>query len=80
MKIKSIVNVITNSSDETFIIKTKESIDEVNEWLSENVRGWYDLQRVDSVKSPIISEIVDGFDYLYDSKDINSIKKYHRYI
>lgn len=77
MKIKSIVNVITNSSDETFIIKTKESIDEVNEWLSENVRGWYDLQRVDSVKSPIISEIVDGFDYLYDSKDINSIKKYH---
>lgn len=77
MKIKSIVNVITNSSDETFIIKTNESIEEVNEWLSENVRGWCDLQRVDSVKSPIISEIVDGFDYLYDSKDINSIKKYH---
>lgn len=77
LKIKSIVNVITNSSDETFIVKTKESIDEVNEWLSENVRGWRDLQRVDSVKSPIISEIVDGFDYLYDSKDINSIKKYH---
>ena len=77
MKIKSIVNVITNSSDETFIIKTKESIEEVNEWLSENVRGWCDLQRVDSVKSPIISGIVDGFDYLYDSKDINSIKKYH---
>lgn len=76
MKIKSIVNVITNSSDETFIIKTNESIEEVNEWLSENVRGWCDLQRVDSVKSPIISEIVDGFDYLYDSKDINSIKKY----
>lgn len=77
MKIKSIVNVITNSSDETFIIKTNESIEEVNEWLSENVRGWCNLQRVDSVKSPIISEIVDGFDYLYDSKDINSIKKYH---
>ena len=77
MKIKSIVNVITNSSDETFIIKTNESIEEINEWLSENVRGWCDLQRVDSVKSPIISEIVDGFDYLYDSKDINSIKKYH---
>lgn len=77
MRIKSIVNVITNSSDETFIIKTNESIEEVNEWLSENVRGWCDLQRVDSVKSPIISEIVDGFDYLYDSKDINSIKKYH---
>lgn len=77
MKIKSIVNVITNSSDETFIVKTKESIDEVNEWLSENIRGWCDLQRVDSVKSPIISGIVDGFDYLYDSKDINSIKKYH---
>ena len=77
MKIKSIVNVITNSSDETFIIKTNESIEEVNEWLSENVRGWCDLQRVDSVKSPIISEIVNGFDYLYDSKDINSIKKYH---
>lgn len=77
MKIKSIVNVITNSSDETFIIKTNESIEEVNEWLSENVRGWCDLQRVDSAKSPIISGIVDGFDYLYDSKDINSIKKYH---
>lgn len=77
MKIKSIVNVITNSSDETFIIKTNESIEEVNEWLSENVRGWCDLQKVDSVKSPIISGIVDGFDYLYDSKDINSIKKYH---
>jgi hypothetical protein len=77
MRIKSIVNVITNSSDETFIVKTNESIEEVNEWLSENVRGWCNLQRVDSVKSPIISEIVDGFDYIYDSKDINSIKKYH---
>lgn len=77
MKIKSIVNVITNSSDETFIVKTNESIDEVNKWLSENVKGWRDLQRVDSVNSPIISGIVNGFDYLYDSKDINSIKKYH---
>lgn len=77
MKIKSIINVITNSSDETFIIKTNESIDEVNKWLSENVEGWCDLQKIDSNRNPLLFELTDSFDYLYNSKDINSIKEYH---
>lgn len=77
MKIKSITDVITNSSDETFIIKTNDSIDKVNTWLSENVEGWCDLQKIDSSRNPLIFELTDSFDYLYNSKDINSIKQYH---
>lgn len=73
MKIKSITNVITNSSDETFLIITTATLEEVNKWLSENIEGVCPAYLVED--SCDLQDWLD-FEGLYDPTDPKSLLNY----
>ena len=84
MKIKSKNNVITNSSDEVFLLRTTESLEEVKDWLKKNIK-WYNNSENESYPftEPIILEkgdwimdwLVNWHD-LWDSHDLDSVEDY----
>ena len=76
MKIKSITDVITNSSTEVYLIKTSESEDQLSDWLGINVQGWAGLHKIESSSDPDLKELID-YEYLYDSKSKKSMMEYH---
>jgi len=73
MKVKSITNVITNSSDETYLVITSATLADVNNWLAENIRG---VEPACLVKSSI--DLGNWLDYegLYDPADPKSLLIY----
>lgn len=88
MKIKSMNNVITNSSDEVFTLKTHKNKEEVLEWLKENIKWRYcdeeycknnpypfNEPEIMEKDSGVLKWLID-YKYLYDSHDPDSIEKY----
>lgn len=73
MKIKSITNVITNSSDETYLVRTTATLEEVNKWLSENIEGVCPAYLVKD--SCDLQDWLD-FEGLYDPSDPKSVLEY----
>ena len=76
MKILSINNVITNSSDETYLVITKSTLEEVNKWLSDNIEGVCPAYLVED--SCDLHDWLD-FEGLYDPTDPESVLKYQIY-
>ena len=77
MKIKSVVDVITNSSTEVFTLNTKLSLDEVKNILKELLpEGGYEAPEVMKKGEGILKELED-FGYLYDPSKIEDIERYY---
>ena len=88
MKIKSVTDVITNSSSEVFTLKTNKTKEEVFEWLKENVKWYKDHNKwysnnpypftepeVMTKDSGVLEWLID-FGYLYDSQNPEDVEKY----
>lgn len=85
MKIKSKIDVITNSSSECFTLRTDKSIEEVYNWLKENIKwAWEDKHNnefpftepeIMEKGTGIIEWLVDYRD-LWDSHDLNDVENY----
>lgn len=76
MKIKSKIDVITNSSTEVFTLRTDKSLKEVSDWLHENTTGFCEpeimsLQKEDGV----LQELID-FGYLTNPDDPKSMSDF----
>ena len=46
MKIKNVIDVITNSSTEVFTLKTTASLEDVSDYLKENTSGYEEPERL----------------------------------
>lgn len=75
MKIKSITTVITNSSDEVFLLITNQSVEEVSKWFSENITGCDKPYKATNIKDSNLQTLVE-WDYLFDPNDEESIYHY----
>ena len=72
-KIKSITDVITNSSTEIFTCRTTKSLDEVSEFLKNNTSG-YRKPEIMSKKKGCLKELIEG-GYVVDMDDPVSINE-----
>lgn len=75
MKILSINNVITNSSDEVLLLITDQSVEEVSKWLSENVTGYDEPYRATNVNDSELQTLVEWGD-LFDPDNEESMYQY----
>jgi hypothetical protein len=76
MKIKSKVDVITNSSTEIFTLRTSKSLQEVSDWLHENTSGFCEPEIMTlSGDSGVLYELVDS-GYLVDPENQESMTGY----
>lgn len=73
LKIKSTIDVITNSSTEVFTLKTTASIKEVSDWLANNTYGYDEPVRIESKDC---LKTLMGYGYLFDPSDIKSVENY----
>ena len=79
MKIKSITDVITNSSTEVFIVNPGHTVRDVVEFLTDNnIPGWNQPIQIDGPESQIIQDLID-FGYLYDFESPESRAEYWIY-
>lgn len=62
MKIKSITDVITNSSSEVFIISLSDPLYE----KIKNITEFIEVRNLDSLKDFVLSKDYCGFDYMFD--------------
>lgn len=75
MKIKNVIDVITNSSTEVFTLKTTASLEDVSNYLKENTSGYEEPERLTKY-GHILQELVD-FGYIYNPDDWSSMEEYY---
>lgn len=76
MKIRSKIDVITNSSTEVFTLRTDKTLSEVSEWLHQNTSGFCEPE-IMTLENPdgVLQELID-FGYVVNPDDLESMSGY----
>jgi hypothetical protein len=76
MKLRSKIDVITNSSTEVFTLRTDKSLSEVSEWLHQNTSGFCEPE-IMTLENPdgVLQELID-FGYIINPDDLGSMSGY----
>ena len=76
MKIRSKIDVITNSSTEVFTLRTDKTLSEVSEWLHKNTSGFCEPE-IMTLENPdgVLQDLID-FGYVVNPDDLESMSGY----
>lgn len=75
MKIRSITDVITNSSTEVFLLETDKSLEEIKEILPRITNGYEDPEVLTKEGGPL-KQVYDFGIYLYDTSKETEVQRY----
>lgn len=76
MRIRSKIDVITNSSTEVFTLETNKTLSEVSNWLHQNTKGFCEPE-IMTLENPdgVLQELID-FGYIVNPDDPKSMSGY----